>query len=106
MSNADQNDTSVELEPRADGVLERGLGSAWKQLAPLSVGAVVSAAAIVGATALLRRTLGPSRSILGWAGAVALLPIGYWLLSDAADETGPATEGESAMRTTQGKTET
>ncbi len=106
MSNVDQDDMSGELEPRADGVLERGLGSAWKQLAPLSVGAVVSAAAIVGATALLRRALGPSRSILGWAGALALLPIGYWLLSDAGDEVGPATEGESAVRTTQGQTET
>ena len=95
MSNADQDDMSEELEPRADGALERGLGSAWERLAPLSVGAVVSAAAIVGATALLRRALGPSRRVLGWAGAIALLPIGYWLLSDAADEMGPAAEGKN-----------
>ena len=99
MSNVDQDDVSGELESRADGVLERSLGSAWEQLAPLSVGAVVSAAAIVGATKLLRRTLGPSRSVLGWAGAVALLPIGYWLLSDAVDETEPEAERESVAPT-------
>jgi hypothetical protein len=99
MSDAKQDKNDGELEARADGVLERGLGSAWEQLAPLSVGAVVSAAAIVGATKALRRTLGPSRRMLGWAGAVALIPIGYWLLSDAEDgterEPAPSTENES-----------
>jgi len=93
ISGADRDDVKADREPRGDGVLERSLGSAWEQLAPLSVGAVVSAAAIVGATALLRRALGSSRSVLGWAGAVALLPIGYWLLSDV--EEPPAKNGNT-----------
>jgi hypothetical protein len=88
-------DLATSDEAPRDGVLERSLGSAWDQLGPLSVGAVVSAAAIVGATALLRRALGSSRSVLGWAGAVALLPIGYWLLSDVEDEPAAAPRGIS-----------
>lgn len=82
MTGTDREVVKADREAQSDGVLERSLGTAWEQLAPLSVGAVVSAAAIVGATAVLRRALGSSRSILGWAGAVALLPIGYWLLSE------------------------
>ncbi len=105
MSKADRDDTSVKLEQRTDGVLERGLGSAWEQLAPLSVGAVASAAVILGVTGLLRRVLGPSRRVLGWAGAVALLPIGYWLLSDTVAETAEAAD-EASDGSRAGVTET
>jgi len=72
MTGTDREVVKADREAQSDGVLERSLGTAWEQLAPLSV----------GATAVLRRALGSSRSILGWAGAVALLPIGYWLLSE------------------------
>jgi threonine/homoserine/homoserine lactone efflux protein len=72
-----------------EGSLERGLHSAWEQLGPLSVGAVISSVVVVGASALLRRALGSKRHLLGWAGAAALLPIGLWLLS-AGGEGGDA----------------
>jgi len=78
------------------GLLERGLGSTWERLAPLSVGSIASGAVIVGAGVTLRALLGSRyRRIFGWAGALALVPIGLWWWSErkaAADEPEAASE--------------
>jgi len=99
---------SDELEPIGEGLLERGIESVWERLAPLSVGAVVSGVAVVGASALLRRALGSRKNILGWAGAAALLPIAFWLVSERAangdrerasnEESAPSVDEETSER--------
>ncbi|KPK65476.1 MAG: hypothetical protein AMS21_04580 [Gemmatimonas sp. SG8_38_2] len=91
---------SDELEPVGEGLLERGIESVFERLAPLSVGAVVSGVAVIGASALLRRVLGSRKNLLGWAGAVALLPIAFWLASERAahgDREGASDEGDAPL---------
>jgi hypothetical protein len=61
--------------------LQRGLTSIWERIAPLSVGSVVGSTAIIAASAVLRRALGPRARILGWAGTIVVLPLGIWALS-------------------------
>ncbi len=86
----------AESEER--GLLERGLGSTWERLAPLSVGSIASGAVIVGAGLTLRALLGSRyRRMFGWAGALALVPIGLWWWTErkaAADE--PEASAEAA----------
>jgi hypothetical protein len=84
------------------GLLERGLGSTWERLAPLSVGSIASGAVIVGAGVTLRALLGSKyRRIFGWAGALALVPIGLWWWTErnAADDTpGEASDSSRSER--------
>ncbi|UCF19162.1 MAG: hypothetical protein JSU87_14725 [Gemmatimonadota bacterium] len=84
-----------DLAPEGEGTIERlggQFGAFWQRLAPLSVGAVTGGLIIIGATSLLRRVLGarPARA-LSWGGALALIPLGLWLLSqgDAAEPGEP-----------------
>ena len=65
--------------------LQRGLSSAWERIAPLSVGAVASSVAIIAASSVLRRVLGPKARLLSWAGTVVVLPLGVWLLTRRED---------------------
>lgn len=81
------------LVPDSEGPLERSGSSVWKRLAPLSVGAAASSAVIVGASAVLRRALGPRARFLGWASTATLLPLGLWLLARTERERAP--EGEA-----------
>lgn len=84
------NDEEQALEKITDGVLDRGLGSVWERLAPLSAGAVASGAVIVAAGAVLRRALDPERGRgLRWLGLATLVPLGLWLLAGEADEGAP-----------------
>ena len=76
-----------ELATTGEGPLQRGLSSAWERVAPLSVGAVVSSAVIIAASAVLRRALGPKARLLGWAGTIAVLPLGAWLLTRRDERT-------------------
>jgi hypothetical protein len=68
-------------EPEAvDGdTLSGGLGSAWRRLAPLSIGAVTVGALIVTGGVLLRGLLGSRRRFLGGLSAAALLSVGLVL---------------------------
>jgi hypothetical protein len=84
---------SEKPAPAPQGPLERSVSPIWKRLAPLSVGAAASSAVIVGASAVLRRALGPRARVLGWASTVALLPLGLWLL--ARTEREPEPEGKA-----------
>lgn len=61
--------------------LRRGLSSVWQRIAPLGIGSVASSAAIIAASAVLRRALGPKARLLGWAGTLVVLPLGIWALS-------------------------
>jgi hypothetical protein len=58
------------------------------------VGAAASSAVIVGASAVLRRALGPKARVLGWASTLALLPLGLWLLVRSEHE--PEAEAQPA----------
>ena len=79
------------LEPVSEGLLGRGLSSAWEQLGPLSVGAVASSLLLVSGGSLVRRLLGAGVGRrLGWSTTVALLSLGLWLVAGpgGADEPG------------------
>ncbi len=64
-----------------EGSLQRGLASVWERMAPLSIGAVASSAAIIAASAVMRRALGPRARVLGWVGTIVVIPLGAWLLT-------------------------
>ncbi len=66
-------------ELQVPGLLERGLATAWGRLAPLSVGAVAAAAAIVAGSVLIRGTLARRPWLWGWLATAALLPVGLSL---------------------------
>jgi hypothetical protein len=88
------------LQALKDGVLDRGLVRAWERLAPLSAGSVASGIAILAGRSLLRRALGSRGGrALGWLGALALLPIGLWWLSES-EAPGPAGD-DSEITATQ-----
>lgn len=91
------NDTARSLGAASTQIIERSLDSVWRRLAPLSVGAVASSAAIVAGGALVRGVLG--RLGLGrfrWVAAAAVLPIALWLLAErsAAEPLGEQEPGE------------
>ena len=70
-------------EPAATGEssLQRGLESVWERMAPLSIGAVASSAAIIAVSGVMRRALGPRARVLGWVGTIVVIPLGAWLLT-------------------------
>jgi len=71
----------------------------WKRIAPLGVGAVASSVAIIAASAVLRRALGPKARLLSWAGTVVVVPLGVWLLTrkeEGADSDAVADELEAS----------
>jgi hypothetical protein len=82
---------SEELATRDESSLRQGLASVWGRIAPLSVGAVVSSAAIIATSTVLRRVLGPRARVLGWVGTIVVVPLGAWLLTrrDERTETDP-----------------
>ena len=88
------------LEAITDTVLDRGFGSSWEQLAPLSAGAVASCIVIVGALSVVRRLLGTRHGrVLGFLAGAALVPAGLWLLSRSNGPAGSertADDGEAA----------
>lgn len=85
---------SEEPVRREGSSLQRGLSSVWKRIAPLGVGAVASSAVVIAASAVVRRTLGPRARVLGWAGTLVMLPLGFWALSRREEgltsDAGPA----------------
>jgi hypothetical protein len=86
------------LEPVSEGMLGRGLSSAWQQLGPLSVGAVASSLLLVTGGRLLGRVLGVGAGRrLGWSTTVALLSVGLWLVAGpgGADEPDGGAADES-----------
>jgi hypothetical protein len=93
-----------ELTTTGESSLQRGLSSVWKRVAPLSVGAVASSAAIIAASAVLRRALGPKARLLGWAGTIVVLPLGTWLLTRRDERMGPDASGDAAKLPTHGET--
>lgn len=92
-------DTRSALEEAAGLALEHGIGSGLTRLGPLSTGAIVSGALVVGVGAIVKRLLGPrSRRALSLAGVAALLPLAILLLTPAeaqADGSEPAGEDGS-----------
>ncbi len=93
---------SDELTTTGGSPLQRGLASVWERVAPLSVGAVASSVAIIAASAVLRRALGPKARLLSWAGTVVVLPLGVWLLTrkeDTASSETAAGEVEPSRHT-------
>lgn len=89
-------DTRGALEEAAGLALEHGIGSGWTRLAPLSTGAIVSGALVVGVGAIVKRLLGPrSRRALSLAGVAALLPLAILLLTPAEAQ---ASASESTER--------
>ena len=72
---------SEEPVRREGSSLQRGLSSVWERIAPLGVGAVASSAVVIAASAVVRRTLGRRARVLGWAGTLVMLPLGFWALS-------------------------
>lgn len=74
------------LERVTSEVLEWG-GGAWvDRMAPISVGAVVGSVAVIGAGSVLRFLLRRSPT-LRWAGALAAVPVGIWLLRELHEQT-------------------
>ncbi len=93
---------SDELTKTDGSSLQAGLASVWARIAPLSVGAVASSVAIIAASAVLRRALGPKARLLSWAGTVMVLPLGVWLLTrkeDTASSDTAAGEVEPSRHT-------
>lgn len=75
-------DTRTALEEAAGLALEHGVGSGLTRLAPLSTGAILSGALVVGVGAIVKRLLGPrGRRALSLAGVAALLPLAIVLLT-------------------------
>jgi len=76
------------LERITSEALEWGLGSTWARLAPLSTGAVVSGAALVGGATLVQRLLGVrGRRWLAFMGGAVVVPLALLVLySQAGDE--------------------
>lgn len=93
-----------ELTTTGESSLQRGLSSVWERVAPLSVGAVASSAAIIAATALLRRALGPKARLLSWAGTIVVLPLGTWLLTRRDERMGPDANADAEELPTHGDT--
>ena len=90
---------SDELTTTGGSSLQRGLASVWQRIAPLSVGAVASGVAIIVASAVLRRALGPKARLLSWTGTVVVVPLGVWLLTrkeEGADSDTVADELEAS----------
>ncbi len=91
---------SIEAaEAASNRIMQRSLGSVWRRLAPLSVGAVASSAVIVGGGALMRGLLG--RLGLGrfrWVAAAAILPVGLWWLAGRSADEPPAEHAPEAVR--------
>lgn len=77
---------SDELATTGESSPQRGLASVWGRIAPLSVGAIASSAVIIGASAVMRRSLGPRARVLGWVGTAIVLPMGLWLLTRRDEE--------------------
>ena len=72
------------LERVASELMDWGPGPWLDRMAPMSVGAVVGGAAIVAASTVVRRLFRDSRA-LRWAGVLAAVPLGIWVLSSALD---------------------
>jgi hypothetical protein len=87
---------SDELTTTDERSLQRGLSSVWERIAPLSVGAVASSVAIIAASAVLRRALGPKARLLSWAGTIVVLPLGAWLLTRRDERTGSDATADTA----------
>lgn len=93
------------LERVASEALEWGLGPTWGRLAPLSTGAVVTGAVMVGGAALAQRLVGArGRRLLAFVGGAALVPLALLILSsrsgddevdsDGGDESGDDEDGD------------
>ena len=92
-----------ELATADRSPLQRGLWSVWERVAPLSVGAVAGGAAIIAASAVLRRALGPKARLLSWAGTIVVLPLGTWLLTRKDELTRSEAGADTAELPTNGE---